>query len=383
MDDWTVCRICLQATDLELKRFSEGTFNLIPFENIYFQLMGKTMKKYPTFPAIICVNCENEMVQAYKFREKCIETEEKLENFLDEDISAVENSEITEIPKYVEVKKIDDKIMRKCLKNSENFEKKLSREKIEELKSRTIQCKRCNDIFRGLALFKIHRCFYTKKDSMMIAEEADDEVGSTIRKRKRDPIQKNYNCETCSKSFRSLNAFNAHMDKHRNIQRYACDYCDEKFSNWVMRRTHTYKKHLKTTYCQCNQCGKGFFTKTNLRNHILKDHLNNKFQCEKCGKTLNTKKGLANHKETHVSTKYTCNICGKQLNTRVTLNQHKKIHSGEKNYVCPVCSRAFTCNFSMKTHVRKLHPDEIHRLLPDGTIVNRKYLQKLAEEENL
>jgi uncharacterized C2H2 Zn-finger protein len=51
---------------------------------------------------------------------------------------------------------------------------------------------------------------------------------------------------------------------------------------------------------------------------------------------------------------------------------------GEKNYVCPVCSKAFSQNHVMRSHVAKEHPD--HVLPPKGTILNIKALARIAQE---
>jgi hypothetical protein len=51
---------------------------------------------------------------------------------------------------------------------------------------------------------------------------------------------------------------------------------------------------------------------------------------------------------------------------------------GEKNYVCPVCSKAFAQNHVMRTHVAKTHPG--YELPAKGTILNVRALARIAKE---
>lgn len=401
MDEWSVCRLCLQSNDDTLKRFPEGAYNMVPYLNIFFELVGVTLREYPSFPALICSTCENQMVQAYKFREKCIETEDKLRNMLDERTGEMDTFEFITDAKQntsLETKSVvqaednvneNQKLIEYCQRRYINFEKKFAPEKIEKLKKKTIQCKRCNGFYKGIDLFKFHKCFENPSESVKpkktvpIAEQESEEAKAERRKRAQyEASKKIYKCDQCDETFNHVSTFQMHKDRHENYLRYACEYCDKRFISWIQRRTHTYKKHLKKFYCTCAHCGKGYYTTYSLKLHIERKHIVNTYQCELCGKTLITRKGLKNHRLTHNNTtKFTCEMCGKELKSHLTLKQHIKTHSGEKNYICPVCSRGFTCNFSLKTHVRKLHPDKVHLLPPDGTIANQKYLKKLAEEQ--
>uniref|UniRef100_A0A1B0CBA3 Putative c2h2-type zn-finger protein n=1 Tax=Lutzomyia longipalpis TaxID=7200 RepID=A0A1B0CBA3_LUTLO len=326
------------------------------------------------------------MIQSYIFREKCLETEGKLQTMLDE--RPTKPPMTTKTPK---TEKVSDFVIKFLSEPSQPqvavpkpskpdpepakpTNSRLSATlNIEDLKTRTIQCKRCRDFFKGLDCFKSHKCFQDDKakDSPNAVPAKKPQVKKRINKRKF------FKCSECPKTFRSYHNYQAHMDKHRNIKRYSCHHCGATFSDWVVKRTHVYKEHLKKFLCECAECGKGFYRKFLLKLHIEKEHLKLNAQCEICGKTFKQKYALPKHKqEVHGTSKFSCNICKKELKTMRTLKHHLLTHAGEKNYVCPVCSRAFTCNFSLKGHVRKQHPDDVHLLPPDGTIVNQKYLKK-------
>ncbi|XP_059617728.1 zinc finger protein 420-like [Phlebotomus argentipes] len=405
MEDWAICRLCLQSSDA-LKPLPDVTYNMIPFFNIYFELVGITFTEYPTYPSRICQSCEGEMKQAYKFREKCLATEEKLKDLMmDEEakeapiefITTQQADESIEFKEklFEEEEKLDESTMDSLcesvdtkmtasdeMKSIELPESpieatdelpaipkrivhKFSRRQLKEMESKNIQCRRCNGKFKGIELFKKHGCNATSE-----------------RKQTEIKPKKVHTCPECGRSYSSRQCYNAHMDKvHTNNKRYECYDCGKKFFSWLQRRTHSYKVHLKKFHCECPHCGKGFYTQHSLTKHISGDHLNLKtYQCAVCGKTYKRADQLRDHERIH-SGKKTCEICGKLLNSTASLKQHLRTHTNERNYICPVCSKGFTCNFSMKTHVRKLHPSDVHLLPPDGTIVNQKYLKKLRENE--
>lgn len=417
MDDWSVCRLCLQSKEEFMKSFHDVNYNMIPFFNIYFELVGTTLTEYPTFPGKICQCCEEELIQAYKFREKCLETEDRLKDLTNDDgfgvgvsniefitptkteevefpekkpenpeellqdnfIPTSQNSvietqpcEIPEVKSEEDVNLYDEDTATDDIQTDSSKERssssqkrivhKFSRRQMQMLELKNIQCRRCNQVFKGIELFKKHGCNH-------------------VRTKEEEQQKKLHVCDECGRSYTSRTCFNQHMDKHKNNKRYVCNYCDKKFFGWIARRTHIYKVHLKKTYCECSHCGKGFYMRHELTKHIRSVHMEGySYQCEVCGKTFKRKDQLKDHEKIHEGKK-TCKICAKELNSIACLRQHMRTHSNEKNYICPVCSKGFTCNFSMKTHVRKLHPDDVHLLPPDGTIVNQRYLKQLKEKE--
>ncbi|XP_055713858.1 zinc finger protein 16-like [Phlebotomus papatasi] len=426
MEEWTVCRLCLQSTEGSMKSLPDVTYNMIPFFNIYFELVGITFTDYPTFPGKICSSCEEQMHQAYKFREKCLETEDKLKELLNEgrdnfsiefittpkivvdslgkkpniesEVKSTSDAEISKIKDEPEDEvDVDDadivnfgggnylihkkKPDQSSTTAASNTKKQLSQKKTEELKNRRIQCKKCERIYQGIEMFTRHRCvpINNVKDQQMITKGPDPD-GKKTRTRSK-PSKKIYKCEQCNKTFATTNNHMLHMDKHNNFLRYACDQCDKRFSTWINRRNHIYKVHLQKKFCECSECGMGFYKLWDLKKHITTEHLKLRpYQCEACGKTFKHPYTLKSHVETHNTSKtVSCEICGRQLKSRKTLIQHMSIHSEEKNYVCPVCSKAFTWNVTMKSHVRSAHPNDLHLLPPDGTIVNKRYLKKKAE----
>ena len=136
--------------------------------------------------------------------------------------------------------------------------------------------------------------------------------------------------------------------------------------------------------CVCDECGKSFMTKKNLKRH-KNCHLSGKFTCLMCFSKFSSQKILEDHKKgIHGKSlasreAFICDVCGKNFSAKRTLQEHKKLYLGQdfkykecsssfktesslkqhqinvhtkENYLCEQCPKTFTCKANLKQHVK-------------------------------
>ena len=108
-------------------------------------------------------------------------------------------------------------------------------------------------------------------------------------------------CSFCGLGFNYLQAFNGHVNLHREEKPYACTKCPKAFTHQSDLTRHRKACGITDRSFQCGACHKNFKNKqgrTNSRNHDDKP----KHQCAICGKVYVHQSSLKKHVKTHSST---------------------------------------------------------------------------------
>lgn len=170
-------------------------------------------------------------------------------------------------------------------------------------------------------------------------------------------------CDGCDKVFRSTNAKNEHYATvHVQVRRHRCPHCTERFRNYFQRNKHILNVHgLKTKEFKCTMCPKVFTLSGKLGVHIRTVHLKVKrHACEVCEWKFYSKSELKEHMIRHGGErKYQCNVCKKAYARKYTLREHMRIHDNVRRFVCTTCGRSFVQNCSLKHHIKIHHPPSI------------------------
>lgn len=131
---------------------------------------------------------------------------------------------------------------------------------------------------------------------------------------------------------------------------------------------------------KCQVCGKRFFGKSNLVDH-LRFHANVKpFKCDHCDKSFTQSGSLRCHVRTHTNEKpFVCQICQKAFNQTSSLKIHIRSHTQERTHVCEVCSKKFLSNSDLSKH-RHIH-DEVKRFQCD--LCNMGFAQNINYRKHM
>lgn len=160
---------------------------------------------------------------------------------------------------------------------------------------------------------------------------------------------KHYKCEFCGKKdFTSRSRIKTHRLIHTSERNFMCQECGSSFKTMNCLKNHS-RLHNNIFY-YCDLCMARFKGKHELRCHMDAVHLGKKDQLVVefiCVATFY-----------QAFTFSVCQICGKAFSRDKTLRQHLMYHQNERNIVCEVCGFK-TVNKPKMTRHMKSHTGEI------------------------
>ena len=180
--------------------------------------------------------------------------------------------------------------------------------------------------------------------------------------------EKPYSCSFCDKTFTENSSLHSHEKVHKDEKPFQCGLCHKAFK-WenVLVSHMTTHSDVRSHFCQI--CGKGFKTARDVRAHETTVHVplreklkkfdSEKVTCKICEKSFSCPSALKKHERSFHSEgssgslskkkQFACTFCAGIFDSNSRLTEHMRSHSGEKPFPCSFCDK----KFSRKSHLKK------------------------------
>lgn len=165
-------------------------------------------------------------------------------------------------------------------------------------------------------------------------------------------------CDACGQHFKDVNLLRLHVKSvHENIG-LLCPECGDKFDSRSKLKTHQKNQHDLEKRHKCLVCTLTFASRYKRSRHMATEHKNRQeIKCLHCPKTFVFRSMMMTHlRDTHLKVRnHICDVCGWKAFNSNRLKNHMYKHSGEKNFKCDVCDKAFTTKKIMRAHFARMH----------------------------
>lgn len=165
-------------------------------------------------------------------------------------------------------------------------------------------------------------------------------------------------CDVCGQHCRDANLLKVHMKTVHENSGLLCTECGEKFETRSKLKTHQKNQHSIDKKFKCMVCAEMFQSQYKRARHMAAEHKNRQeVKCLHCPKTFVFRSMMMAHvRHTHLKVRnHVCGVCGWKAFNSYRLNNHMFKHSGEKNFKCDACDKAFTTKKIMRAHHARMH----------------------------
>ncbi|CAG9789660.1 unnamed protein product [Diatraea saccharalis] len=165
-------------------------------------------------------------------------------------------------------------------------------------------------------------------------------------------------CDVCGQHFKDTILLKAHFKTIHENTGLLCTDCGEKFETRSKLKTHQKNQHDLDKKYKCLVCPQIFQSHYKRSRHMASEHKNRQeIKCLRCPKTFVFRSMMMTHfRDTHLKVRnHVCGICGWRAFNSNRLKNHMYKHSGEKNFKCDACDKAFTTRKIMRAHFARMH----------------------------
>ncbi|XP_063632037.1 zinc finger protein 184-like isoform X6 [Cydia splendana] len=171
-------------------------------------------------------------------------------------------------------------------------------------------------------------------------------------------------CDQCGKGFKTRSHLAIHSQTHKSGV-FPCKECKQTFpflSRLHTHNTNVHKRKTPHTVYKCPACKEDFPTYRQRLKHLVQVHGHKmpEFPCPSCNKVFNLCSSLTNHmKQNHFKKEknHACNVCDMKFSTSTALKNHVVKHNGERKFQCDICKKAYARIKTLREHMR-IHNDD-------------------------
>ncbi|XP_062551234.1 zinc finger protein 260-like isoform X2 [Armigeres subalbatus] len=120
-------------------------------------------------------------------------------------------------------------------------------------------------------------------------------------------------------------------------------------------------KRKKGEELTCTKCHEKFKNRAHVKFHFQSDHADEKSskedkirQCFYCPKAYSNYEYLKIHLNFHPRNEWTCPMCDKEIKNKGKFIDHLRMHANERHYQCDICEKDFTSHKYISNHM-KMH----------------------------
>ncbi|XP_038056944.1 PR domain zinc finger protein 10-like isoform X2 [Patiria miniata] len=195
----------------------------------------------------------------------------------------------------------------------------------------------------------------------------------------------------CTKAFISKYKLLRHMTTHSPMKIHICSYCDKKFHRKDHLKNHLQTHDPNKISFRCTYCGKMYNTKPGFKKHMaLHAAASGELTCKICNKDFENTHNLLEHIKFHSGKssgtkekKHQCEHCDRQFYTRKDVRRHMVVHTGRKDFLCQACGQRFGRKDHLVRHTRKSHDrsNNIRVKLDEQELATAKVQQALEIDQ--